>query len=140
MSADLDALAALDLDDLREAWRQRFRDPVPAFRTKDLLLRALAYKLEARRHGAPSASVTRRLRELAQTYLTDPDFLPAPKPSLAPGTRLKREWNGTIHVVEVTEAGFVYGDKTYASLTKAARAITGAHRSGPLFFGLERAQ
>jgi hypothetical protein len=38
--------------------------------------------------------------------------------------------------VAVTEDGFEYGGKTYRSLTKVARVITGAHWSGPRFFGL----
>jgi hypothetical protein len=136
MSADLATIEALDLDEMREAWRRRFREPAPAFRTRDLLLRAFGYRLEARRNGGPSAALLRRLNELAQGYLSDPDFQPSPKPHLAPGTRLSREWNGATHVVEVMERGFVYQDKTYRSLTMAARAITGAHRSGPHFFGL----
>ena len=134
--ADIAALSALDLDALRAAWRTRFREPPPAFRTKDLLLRAFAYKLEAHRHGNLSISLSRRLEELARSYLSDPDFQPTPKPTLAPGTRLSREWNGAVHIVEVTEAGFVYQGKSYRSLSVVARAITGAHRSGPHFFGV----
>jgi hypothetical protein len=40
--------------------------------------------------------------------------------------------------VVVTEEGFEYADKTFPSLTKIAHAITGAHWSGPRFFGLIR--
>jgi hypothetical protein len=135
---DLAALAALDLAGLRTAWNARFREPASAFRTKDLLLRAFVYKLESRRHGGLSISLSRRLEELAQSYLSDPDFQPAPKPSLTPGTRLSREWNGVAHVVEVTDTGFVYQGKTYRSLSVVARTITGVHRSGPHFFGVSR--
>jgi len=137
--ADIAALSALDLGALRTAWRARFRDPAPAFRTKDLLLRAFVYKLETRRHGGLSVSLSRRLEELAQSYLSDPDFQPAPKAKLAPGTRLSREWNGVAHVVDVTEDAFMYEGKTYASLSLIARTITGAHWSGPRFFGLANA-
>jgi hypothetical protein len=35
-----------------------------------------------------------------------------------------------------TEDGFAYNGMTYGSLTKIARIITGAHWSGPRFFGL----
>ena len=38
----------------------------------------------------------------------------------------------------VTEDGFEYAGKTFPSLTKIAHAITGAHWSGPRFFGLIR--
>lgn len=62
----------------------------------------------------------------------------APKPSIAAGSRLAREWNGKTHVVDVTDDGFFYAGKTYRSLSAIARAITGARWSGPRFFGLDR--
>jgi DUF2924 family protein len=49
-----------------------------------------------------------------------------------------REWRGRTHTVVVTEDGFEYAGKTFPSLTKIAHAITGAHWSGPRFFGLIR--
>ena len=49
-----------------------------------------------------------------------------------------REWRGKTHAVVVTEDGFEYAGKTFPSLTKIAHAITGAHWSGPRFFGLIR--
>ena len=57
---------------------------------------------------------------------------PAPRP----GTRLVREWNGRTHIVDVSEDGFVFDGKTYRSLSAIAKRITGAHWSGPRFFGL----
>ncbi|ESY78266.1 hypothetical protein X740_21965 [Mesorhizobium sp. LNHC221B00] len=47
-----------------------------------------------------------------------------------------REWNGQMHIVEVVDDGFVLDGTTYASLSAVARRITGAHWSGPRFFGL----
>jgi hypothetical protein len=55
---------------------------------------------------------------------------------LRPGARLVREWRGKTHMVIVTEDGFEYTGQIYASLTKIAQVITGAHWSGPRFFGL----
>jgi len=40
----------------------------------------------------------------------------------------------------VTEDGFEYAGKTYSSLSKIAQTITGAHWSGPRFFGLNRGE
>ena len=56
--------------------------------------------------------------------------------ALKPGARLVREWKGRMNVVEVTADGFVHEGKTYRSLSAIARRITGAHWSGPRFFGL----
>jgi Protein of unknown function (DUF2924) len=47
-----------------------------------------------------------------------------------------REWRGRTHTVTVTEDGFEYAGASYPSLTKIAKKITGAHWSGPRFFGL----
>jgi hypothetical protein len=49
-----------------------------------------------------------------------------------------REWRGRTHVVSVVDGGFEYGGKTFPSLTAIAVEITGAHWSGPRFFGLVR--
>jgi hypothetical protein len=51
-----------------------------------------------------------------------------------------REWRGRTHTVVVTEEGFEFAGKTYSSLSKIAQAITGAHWSGPRFFGLNRSE
>ena len=40
------------------------------------------------------------------------------------------------HTVAVTEDGCEYAGTSYPSLTKIAKKITGAHWSGPRFFGL----
>ena len=52
------------------------------------------------------------------------------------GTRLIREWHGTIHEVMVLDKGYFWNGKTYRSLTRITREITGTNWSGPRFFGL----
>ena len=47
-----------------------------------------------------------------------------------------REWHGRAHSVTITEDGFEYAGANYPSLSKIAKKITGAHWSGPRFFGL----
>jgi hypothetical protein len=42
------------------------------------------------------------------------------------------------HRVTVLDHGVVYRGRRYNSLSEVARAITGAHWSEPLFFGLKR--
>ena len=56
----------------------------------------------------------------------------------SPGTRLIREWNGQTIAVEVRDDGYVWDDEVYRSLSEIARLVTGAHWSGPRFFGLRR--
>jgi hypothetical protein len=57
---------------------------------------------------------------------------------LKAGTRLVREWRGVTHTVLVHADGFEWNGRRYRSLTIVAREITGAHWSGPRFFGLRK--
>ena len=59
--------------------------------------------------------------------------------ALKPGARLVREWGGRMHTVVALENGFDYDGERYPSLTKIATLITGAHWSGPRFFGIRKA-
>lgn len=58
-------------------------------------------------------------------------------PSLKPGGRHLREWNGVTQVVEVSDHEYLWKGERHRSLSAIARAITGAHWSGPRFFGLK---
>ena len=53
-----------------------------------------------------------------------------------PGSRLIRVWKAERHEVEVTGTGYRWRGETWGSLSSIARAITGARRNGPAFFGL----
>ena len=57
---------------------------------------------------------------------------------LRAGTTLVRQWRGHAHTVLVREDGFEYEGRHYGSLTVIAKRITGAHWSGPRFFGLTK--
>ena len=57
---------------------------------------------------------------------------------LKPGTRLVRRWQGTTYTVTVVDDGYVFDDRRFTSLSQIAEAITGAHWSGPRFFGTTR--
>ena len=56
------------------------------------------------------------------------------------GATLVRQWRGHTHTVLVRENGFEYDGRRYRSLTVIAERITGAHWSGPRFFGLGKQQ
>ena len=57
---------------------------------------------------------------------------------LKTGTTLVRQWRGHTHTVLVRDDGFEYEGERYRSLTVIAERITGAHWSGPRFFGLSK--
>lgn len=137
-SASLDQLQKLTLDKLRQEWRSLLDEPAPDLRSRDLILRLLAWKIQAREHGGLLPRVARRLKDLEAAFAKDPHHAPAPLLSLLPGSVLVREWKGVSHRVLVEQTGFVYDGHRYASLTDVARRITGTAWSGPRFFGLER--
>jgi len=133
-NSEIDTLAGMRLGELRDAWRERFGKPAPAYQSRALLLHAFAYQLQARRHGNLDGKLRRRLNVLAREFEADPRYVPADPETLQPGTVLVRDWNGRRYGVTVTADGFLFDGVTYSSLTQVARVITGVPRSGPLFF------
>ena len=125
------------LEDLRYEWRRLYRSEPPRV-SRDLLLRSIAYRLQELEHGGLSKTTRRKLKTLAKMVRTTGRVAPDPGVSLKPGARLVREWRGRTHTVTVTEDGFDYAGTSYPSLTRIAKKITGAHWSGPRFFGLVR--
>jgi hypothetical protein len=135
LSDRLAVLPTLCLGDLRLEWRRLFRADPPRL-SRDIMMRAIAYRLQEVGHGGPSKATRRRLVSLTAEFEADGRIAPLAKPKIKPGSRLVREWHGRTHTVSVTDDGFEFQGKTYRSLTKIARDITGAQWSGPRFFGL----
>lgn len=138
LSARIAALQNLEMDALKAEWRRLYRAAVPKRLSRDLLIRAIAWELQSKAHGGLSKTLSRRLKTLATTMETQ---VPATLDSdirLKPGTKLIREWQGETHRVLVLKNGFEYRGTGYRSLSRIARAITGARWSGPRFFGLKQ--
>jgi hypothetical protein len=132
------ALAALTTSELRSKWQQLYQARPPTRLSRDLLLRAIAYKLQELAHGGLSLSVRRRLRFFSQGFAQRAGA--APRTTLKPGTKLVREWHQHMHTVSVLDDGFEYQGGRYRSLTQIARRITGVAWSGPRFFGIGKRQ
>lgn len=104
--------------------------------SRDMMLRGIAYKLQERALGGLSKSVQRLISAGAE-FVPSPDLgRKAPRVTVSPGTQLVREWNGQTHTVLVLANGVEWRGQRYRSLSVVAREITGAHWSGPRFFGL----
>ena len=124
-------------DELRLVWRQLHRAGPPVGLSRDLLIRALAYDLQKRTHGGASAALRRRLQSLAEA--SEKGALAVDRGIvLKAGTTLVRQWRGHTHTVLVQKDGFEHQGQRYRSLTVIAERITGAHWSGPRFFGLNK--
>ena len=138
LDVEIAALQGAATHDLRIAWRWLYRGEPPGCMIRDLLIRAIAYRMQERVHGGLAPATKRRLQglfaeiEAKGTEAFDPGIV------LKPGARLVRQWSGQMHTVVVLENGFDYDGERYPSLSKIAARITGAHWSGPRFFGIKR--
>jgi hypothetical protein len=137
LERDIAGLVDRSTQDLRLAWRQLHRTGPPPGLSRDLMIRALAHQLQQQTHGGMSPALRRRLRSLAGEFEKggasfDPGIMPKT------GTMLVRQWRGHTHTVLVRKDGFEYEGQHYRSLTVIAERITGAHWSGPRFFGLTK--
>ena len=135
IAAEILRLESLALDRLRKEWRRLHRTPPPKRLSRDILLRGITYRMQENAFGGLSKTILRKL----QTSV--PNEAMAAKnrrrrPSFKPGTRLVREWRGVTHTVVMLADGVEWRGRRYRSLSVVAREITGAHWSGPRFFGL----
>jgi hypothetical protein len=134
---EIAGLADRATHELRLAWWKLYRREPPVGLSRDLMVRALANKLQERAYGGPSLAIKRRLNTLVGEFEKrgrsfDPGVV------LKTGARLVRQWRGRAHTVHVIEDGFEYEGQRYRSLTMIAARITGAHWSGPRFFGVTK--
>ncbi|MER9351983.1 DUF2924 domain-containing protein [Mesorhizobium sp. M0514] len=162
LETEIAAIGDLTRDELAVAWTRAFGCAPPKGIKRGLLERSAAWHLQARRLGGLPLAVRKTLRtgntrrlSKASANDTGPEALSNGAGSTAvttrpvqsakalaianpprPGSRLMREWNGRMHIVEVIDGGFSLDGKTYRSLSAVARRITGAQWSGPRFFGL----
>ena len=128
--AALTTLPSLDLAQLREQWAQHCDTSAPKV-SAGLLRLWLAWELQAKAMGGLPRSVAVKLDQLAEGKVRGGP--------VNPGTQLVREWKGTVHVVTIAEDGaIVWNGKTWPSLSRVAREITGTRWSGPAFFGLKQ--
>lgn len=154
---DTEALKGLSGAELRRLWQERAgrqakgREPP---RIRSLLTRDLAWwaqqkgrrGLDAETRGLLNAAIRQ-----AGDQAAEPKVGSAPqrkkdltkKPQLQAGVTLVRKWRGKTYKVKVVEDDkgrkrYRFADREYRSLTTIAQEITGAHWSGPRFFGLHR--
>lgn len=129
--------ASADLSSLREQWTALF-GIAPSLRvSRDLLVRAISYRQQEDLYGGLSSSHRRQLTQLAKGLSRHGTIDTSTETRFKPGTRLVREWKGKTHEVIITDDGYLWSGKLYASLSEIARLITGTRWSGPRFFGLE---
>jgi hypothetical protein len=109
-------------------------DPTPpAHLPRWLLLRVLAYQIQAAAFGGLDKATLRVIRQpkgqtpdCPESGLFEPRIPTTPEGAdLRAGALLVREWKGTLERVAVLEKGFAWNGKSYASLSQIATAMTG---------------
>lgn len=137
LAAELKELGGLGTDELRQRWSKLFGMAASPRISRELLIRAVAYRMQEEPGGGLSKSCRRQLARLAATLGEGGSVEVSQTRSFKPGTKLIREWKGKVHEVVITGDTYVWAGHHYRSLSQVARAITGTRWSGPRFFGVE---
>lgn len=128
LSATIVEIKGLERTACLERWREVFGRSPPKYLSSQFMRRVLIWELQNKIMGGISAKTERSLKQIASGKI--------PPSTAKPGSHLIREWNGRAYQVEIAGDGYVMDGRTYRSLSAIARQITGAHWSGPRFFGL----
>ena len=145
------ALQRLSVGQLRQRFAELFGETTHAS-NRTWLIKRIVWRMQALAEGDLSERARRRAEELAHDAdlrLNPPQSkantatpplqdvrIPAPVDHRLPppGTILTRPYKGQLVQVQVLTEGFAYGGRVYASLSAVAKAITGSHCNGYLFF------
>ena len=150
---EIAALQRLTVPQLRQKYVEAFGETTNA-NNRAWLVKRIAWRLQALAEGDLSERARRRAAELANDadLRLNPPKTPAHAPALqatpdaalatqpadqrlpAPGTVLTRPYKGRVVQVLVRPDGFEHEGLVYPSLSAAAKAITGSHCNGFLFF------
>ena len=140
LAAELKEFGGLGTDALRQRWAE-FYGMAPSPRiSRELLIRAVAHRMQEEALGGLGKSCRRQLARLAVSLGETGSIEISQTQSFKPGTKLIREWKGKVHEIVIAGDTYIWAGQHYRSLSQIARAITGTRWSGPRFFGLEAGQ
>jgi hypothetical protein len=146
------SLKAMTAAELRVRYAEVFGEPARTDH-KTWLAKRIAWRLQALAEGDLSERARRRAAELAndadlrlypprstQIVLADNGSIPSADPPDSrlppPGRTLSRLYKGRMLHVRILPKGFEFDGVVYQSLSAVAKAITGSHTNGYLFFRL----
>lgn len=149
ITKELAALKQLGMNDLRARYAKVFGETTKAS-NREFLTKRILWRMQSKAEGTLSERALRRAEELAdEAYLrTTIPKMPAvnghevvrdaPRSSglPMPGAVITRQYKGRTIRVTVLYEGFEHDGEVYASLSAIAKAVTGSHWNGNLFFGI----
>ena len=144
------ALQRLTIPQLRQHYAEVYNETTNAG-NRAWLVKRILWRLQALSEGDLSERARQRAQELANDAdlrLNPPTSLtlplpasppPSPRPQAddrlpPPGTILARPYKGRTLQVQVLTEGFAFEGNVYPSLSAVAKAATGSHCNGFLFF------
>ena len=138
-------IKTLPMDALKARWEVLIGGKPPAYNRTNLENR-LIYRLQEIAYGGVAPETREQMATLLEATGHDAQGVQSRRVKqqvkqeqanrLLPGTRLVREWQGQSYQVLVTPRGYQMEGIPYRSLTAVAKAITGQHMNGWVFFGL----
>ncbi|MDO8588415.1 MAG: DUF2924 domain-containing protein, partial [Armatimonadota bacterium] len=135
---EIATLDSLPVKELKNRWRLLYGSEPPIGVSRELLTRAIAYRIQEQAFGGLKPATRKLLERLATDAAEGRPLRLGPAAPATAGTVLMREWQGATHEVKVLDNGVLYRRTRYRSLSEVARLITGVRWSGPLFFGLRK--
>jgi hypothetical protein len=144
------ALQRLTMPQLRQRYAEVYAETTNAA-NRAWLIKRILWRLQALAEGDLSERARQRTQELANDAdlrLNPPATLTLPIPAIPspstrpqaderlppPGTILARPYKGRTLQVQVLTDGFAFEGHVYPSLSAVAKAATGSHCNGYLFF------
>jgi len=159
VSNQLAALSGMGVTALRQKYLEVFGEPSRSG-NKAYLFKKLAWRIQSLAEGGLSERAKRRAEELARDADVRTTVPRPPKESIGaaartvvlaapsvdgrdrlpiPGTVLTRTYRGKhVAVTVLADGTFDHDGQTYKSLSAIAKAVTGSHWNGYLFFGLTK--
>ena len=153
MLAEIQRLRAMSVAELQQRWHALYGEECRS-RNRDYLWRRLSWRTQELARGGLTAAARTRLAELAPDayvrartppvanvapVVAEEPVPPPPRrdPRLpVPGTVIVRDYRGRQLRLTVLDDGYELDGVRYGSLTEAAKAATGSHWNGRLFWGL----
>ena len=141
----IEKLKTLSRDELIKYWYKYFDAEPPKGAKNELLIKHIAWQMQAKKYCGYSAMTFKRLDKLADAISKGKDiskssvksFKESRSIEIKSGTKLIREFKGVKHEVLALDKGFEYKGNKYKSLSAIANEITGTRWNGKVFFGVK---
>ena len=108
---DLETILESSIKVLKQQWRTLYGSEPPHRVSRELLTRAVAYRIQEQARGGLKPSTRRLLVRLANDARSGRPLKFEPTTAASAGTVLVRDWHGTAHEVRVLDQGVLYKPK-----------------------------